>query len=223
FQPVCYLLLFAPLLDGLSELPGGSGGGLATFTPGMLVMMGVFSAAFTGFGLIGDLRAGVIERLRVTPVRRLALLLGWTLRDALVLLVQSVLLLAAAWLLGLRAILAGVALALALVGLLGLLMAAGSYGLALALRDENALASVVQLLALPLMLLSGVLLPLSLAPGWIQTLALLNPLAHATAAARALFAGQLADPAVGVAFGALGALLLVTFALAQRALRRSTA
>jgi ABC-2 type transport system permease protein len=165
FQPVCYMLLFAPLLDGLASAPGfPSGGGLEFFTPGVLVMLGTLSAAFTGFGLISDLRTGVIERFRVTPVHRLALPFGSALRDVTVLVVQSLLVLLVALPLGLHASVWEIAVSLALIVLIGLLMASCSYALALTLKDENALASLVNFLFLPLLLLSGIFLPLTLAP-----------------------------------------------------------
>ena len=44
FQPICFLLLFAPLLDGIAQAPGfPSGGALNVFTPGLLVMMGMLA------------------------------------------------------------------------------------------------------------------------------------------------------------------------------------
>jgi len=86
---------------------------------------------------IADLRAGVIERLRVTPVSRLAMPLGRALRDVVVLLVQSILLVLVAWPLGLTADLGGVAIALGLLILMGLLMASCSYALALALKTQE--------------------------------------------------------------------------------------
>jgi ABC-2 type transport system permease protein len=61
----------------------------------------------------------VIERVRVTPVSQLALLLGRALRDVLVLL-QLVLLISAIWPMGLRINLGGIAAALGLVALIGL-------------------------------------------------------------------------------------------------------
>ena len=92
FQPVMYLLLFAPLLKpALSPL------GVTTdqdvyriFVPGLLVLLGLFGGLFSGFGLIAELRAGVIERSRVTPVSRFALLIGRSLRDVVTLIVQAV-------------------------------------------------------------------------------------------------------------------------------------
>ncbi len=201
FQPACYLLLFAPLLKPIAKTPGfPAGGALRVFTPGLLVMMAMFGSAYVGFGLIGDLRTGLIERLRVTPVSRLALLLGRALRDVLMLIFQSTVLLIVALALGLQASLAGVAIAYGLVVLIGLLAASCSYGLALATKSEDTLASSLNLFTLPLLLLSGIMLPLTLAPLWLQYLGTVNPLSHAVDAARLLFNGNLSDPTVAWGF-----------------------
>ncbi|MGH7860647.1 MAG: ABC transporter permease, partial [Candidatus Dormibacteraceae bacterium] len=91
-QPLLYLLLFAPILKSVAQLPGfPRGGAYNVFVPGLLVQLGLFSAAGVGFGLIAELRLGVIERMRVTPVSRLALLLGRAGRDILMLVVQALL------------------------------------------------------------------------------------------------------------------------------------
>ena len=72
------------------------------------------------------------------------------------------------------------------------------------LKSEDAFAPLVQGIAMPLLLLSGILLPMALAPDWLQTLSDLNPLTHAVDAARALFNGEWGDPeiAIGVAITA---------------------
>jgi ABC-2 type transport system permease protein len=199
-----------------------TGGVMNFFTPGLLLMTAMFSTAFTGFGLLAALRSGEIERLRVTPVNRSALLLGMVLRDAVILLVQSILLIGLGMLLGLRPNVIGTFILLGLLLLVGLTMAAVSYGLALTIRDENALASTVNFFAVPLLLLSGVMLPLSLAPDAIQWIARLNPLAHGVVAARALVNGTLGDPAVALGFGVFGVLTLLTMLWAGQALRKAT-
>jgi ABC-2 type transport system permease protein len=223
FQPICYLLLFAPLLANLAGVPGfPKGGAYSVFTPGLLIMMAIFSVSFAGFGLIAGLRAGVVERLRVTPVNRFALVLGLVARDVAVLLVQGALLLGLACALGLRPDLVGALLALALLVLVGLTMASASYGLALALKDENALASTVNLFALPLLLLSGITLPLSLAPEVLRRIAQANPFAYAVDAARALMRGNLSDVAVAQAFVIFGVLAVLALVWATRAMRQAT-
>ena len=84
------------------------------------------------------------------------------------LLAQSLVLLGVAWLMGLRAGVPGVAVALVLVALIGVMSASCSYALALVLKDENSFAPTMNFFVLPLLLLSGILLPLTLAPGWMQ-------------------------------------------------------
>src|SRR5579885_3308123 len=103
FQPVCYMLLFAPLLKNLANTPGfPSGGAYNVFTPGLMMMMSIFGTGFAGFTVIGQLREGVIERLRVTPVSRFAMMLGMISVSLLTLLVQTLLLAALGLLLGFR-------------------------------------------------------------------------------------------------------------------------
>src|SRR3954453_18842446 len=119
-QPVLYLALFGPLLEPIARVRGfPDGDAWQIFVPGLLVQLGLFGAAFVGFGLVAELRAGVVERMRVTPASRMSLVLGRVLRDVVVLVVQAVLLVATAYLFGLRASAAGIVLGIAVVGLLG--------------------------------------------------------------------------------------------------------
>src|SRR4051794_32990873 len=89
FQPVMYLLLFAPLLKPALRVSSDAQA-YEIFVPGLLVLLAIFGGLFQGFGLIAELRAGIIERSRVTPVSRLALLLGRSLRDVVSLIAQAV-------------------------------------------------------------------------------------------------------------------------------------
>src|SRR5919202_5719550 len=93
-QPIIYLVLFGPLLKGVT---GGGLGGDASwriFVPGLLMQLAIFGAGFAGFGIIQELREGVIDRQRVTPARRLSLILGRTLGNMVTIGVQGVLLVA---------------------------------------------------------------------------------------------------------------------------------
>ena len=51
FQPILYLLLFGPLLEGATGAAGATGSAFNWFVPGLLIMTGFFAAAFAGFGL----------------------------------------------------------------------------------------------------------------------------------------------------------------------------
>jgi ABC-2 type transport system permease protein len=208
-QPLLYLALFGPLLKRIAGLPGfPRGNSWQVFTPGLLVQLGIFGALFVGFGLIAEVRDGVIERMRVTPASRLALLSGRVLRDVVVLIVQSIVLLAAAYAFGLRAPVGGVALAVVLVAAVGTAFAAASYAVALLTGTEDAMASITNSLAVPLLLLSGILLPMTLAPGWLRAVSNANPVKHIVDALRALFHGHVVNGTVGIGL-AIGAGLIV--------------
>jgi ABC-2 type transport system permease protein len=216
FQPVLYILLFMPLLDGIITDP------LKTFVPGLLVMTALYEVAGAGFSLIYDLRSGVIERFRVTPVSRLAFLLGLILNDSLGLLLQSATLLLLAYLMGLRVPIAGLMLLLLLVLIIGLAMAALAYGLALAVKDENGLASITNTFLLPVMLLSGILLPLTNAPAPLKIAAAVNPLSYIVDASRAMLISDYNQPVVWLGFGLALALTVVCISWATRMFHNAT-
>ncbi|MHA6765679.1 ABC transporter permease [Streptacidiphilus sp. PAMC 29251] len=190
-QPLLYLVLFGPLLHSLSAVPGfGSGNSWRVFVPGLLIQQGILGCLYAGYGILAEARSGVLDRLKVTPASPLGLLLGRLLRDVVVLLVQAMVLVLGAYAAGLDASVGGVLVALLVVFLLGIGISAFSYGMALRIRSEEAFGSILSGITLPLMLLSGVLLPMTLAPAWLADLAKANPLSHVVTTERALFAGE---------------------------------
>jgi ABC-2 type transport system permease protein len=224
FQPVLYLLLFAPLLSNLGNVPGfPPGGAFTVFTPGLLVMLALFTTAFAGFGLVDHIRNGFVERLLVTPASRLSILLAYLLRDVVVLVAQAVIAVLLAVLMGLKVSLLGLVVTFGLMILTGTVMASCSYALALLLKREDAMASVLNTVATPLLLLSGITLPLTLAPKIIRSIASVNPLSYEVTASRALFLGNFGDPAIIVSVAVLGALAALAFWWAIRSFRRAAA
>jgi ABC-2 type transport system permease protein len=220
-QPVMYLALFGPLLQGVAAAPGfPAGDPWQVYVPGLLVQLGMFGSLFVGFGIIGEWRLGVLERMRVTPVSRLALLLGRVLRDALVLLAQSVLLVAAGFALGLRAPVVGVLIGLGFVLLLAVSAASLSYTAGLATKNEGVYAPLLNMVALPLLLLSGILLPMSLAPPWLDFLSNLNPLRHIVEGMRDAFLGKYATANVAIGLAVALVLAIVSLAAGTRTFRK---
>jgi ABC-2 type transport system permease protein len=223
-QPILYLLLFGPLLNNIAKMPGfPPGGAFNVFVPGILVMTALFGSAFVGFGLCDEIREGVIERMTVTPMSRVAMLVGRSLRDVALLEVQGLILVVLAIPFGLEINIGGVAVAFAMLALIGLMMSPVSYTLALILKSEDSLAPVVNGISLPLLLLSGVMLPMSLAPDWLQTIAKFNPLYHAVAAIRALFNASYADGEIVIGLVLLVVLTLVTITFGARSFSRAAA
>lgn len=206
-QPILYLTLFGPLLQTVAARSGFAGDAWQVFVPGLLVQLGIFGGLFVGFGIIAEWRSGVLERQMVSPASRVAIIGGRTLRDVLVITVQGIVLVGAAYLMGLRIPLAAFLIGLVLVAMLGAAFSFISNAIGIATKSEDALAPMVNSLALPILLLSGILLPMTLAPVWLETIANFNPFKHIVEALRAVYRGDMGEPIVLVGLGL--ALILV--------------
>jgi ABC-2 type transport system permease protein len=202
-QPILYLVLFGPLLANLpaGSLSGGTGtGGTADayrfFVPGLLIQLALFGSTFVGFAIISDWRSGVIERYRVTPVSRVAILAGRVLRDVAMLIIQSIILIVAGLAFGLRAPLPAVLMGFVYIVLVAIGLASVSYAVALTLKSEDAFAPLINSIIVPLVLLSGIMLPLNLGPGWLQGIARISPFRYIIDAMREAYAGHYFDTIV---------------------------
>jgi ABC-2 type transport system permease protein len=187
-MPLLYLCFFGPLLTGLPL--GGRGSSWQLLVPGLLLQLGLFGASFAGFSIIIEKGQGVLERMRVTPVSRLALLLGRVLRDATVFVFQAVLLVLAAVAMGLRAPLPGILIGFAFVALLTVSLGSLSYALAMKVHTPQEFGPLVNAMTMPSMLLSGLMLPMSLAPVWLDVLSHLMPFRYLVDAVRDAYVGS---------------------------------
>jgi ABC-2 type transport system permease protein len=132
----------------------------------------------------------------VTPVSRFALLLGRSLRDVVSLIAQAGIITVLALFFDLRVFIGDLLLAYLMLALIALMTSAVSYGVALAVKSEDALAPLMNTVAQPVLLLSGILLPLQFAPGWLEDVAKWNPFSWAVDGTRALFAGDVGNDRV---------------------------
>jgi len=192
-QPILYLAFFGPLLHSVASggVPGfPPGNSYSFFVPGLLIQLGLFGAAFVGFNIIADWRYGVIERMRVTPVSRLAILSGRVLRDVVALLVQALVLVLAGVAFGMRAPVGGVLVGFGFVAAVAVSLSAISYTVGLLTKSEDVLAPAINMVVVPLMLLSGIMLPLTMGPGWLQGVARATPFRYIIDAMRNAFAGH---------------------------------
>ncbi|KOT57723.1 MULTISPECIES: ABC transporter permease [Streptomyces] len=220
-MPLLYLFFFGPLLTDLPLTSEGSS--WQVLVPGLLLQLALFGGAFCGFGIIVEKQYGVLERMRVTPVSRLALLLGRVLRDAALFTFQAVLLVLAAVVMGLRAPLGGILIGFAFVAVTTVALSSLSYALALKVTSPQEFGPVVNAATMPTMLLSGLMLPMALAPGWLDALSHVMPLRYLVDGVRAAYVGDYT--AASVLYGALLAagLAVLAAAVCARAFRRAAA
>lgn len=206
-QPVLYLVLFGPLLKPLvAQFPGGSDNAYTFLVPGLLVQLGIFGAFFAGFGLIGEWREGVIEAERVTPASRTALLVGRLLRDELQLFVQAVILVLLGLAMGMRGSFVGIVIGIVITLLIGGACAAASNALALTTKSEDVMAPLINMVMMPVLLLSGILLPMTLGPTWLLRVSDFMPFRWIVDATRSAFGGDVWSATV--AWGLLASVIM---------------
>jgi ABC-2 type transport system permease protein len=222
--PILYLLLFSPLLKKLAGSPVFSTTNVYDiFVPGLLVILGFMGGLFVGYGIIDEIRNGVIERFRVTPASRFALLVGPVLRDTTNVLFTVIFFTIIAMPFGFHLHLYGWLILLVLIALLIITTASFGYALGLLLKDEDRLSPIIQGINLPILLLSGMLLPMELAPKWLQDVAHLNPVYYVVEASRVLCAGNINNSKVFYAFLVMVPLSIIVVAWATSAFRKVVA
>lgn len=209
-MPAIYLAFFTPLLNTLAEKGSlGTNNVLSLFIPGMLPIIAFSTGLFTGFQMIEEVRSGILERFRVTPVSRFSILSAHVLMDTCAAFFQSFLFILLALPFGFRADPLGLLLLFVLLALLSITTSSLGNALGVILKSEDQYAPLVHSINLPILLLSGTLLPISLAPNWLKVIAHLNPVYYVVEAARALASGNIMTLDVFYAF-----LVLVFFASA---------
>ncbi|WP_100810011.1 MULTISPECIES: ABC transporter permease [unclassified Microbacterium] len=219
-QPLVFLGLFGPLLIGQSGAPVGET--LQWFVPGVLVMIVLFGTGATGSNLQYEMMTGSHERTLVAPLARSSLLVGRALKEVAPIVVQAIVIVLIAWPFGFQISVAGMVIGLGLLAIFGIGLGSLSYSLALATKNREWLFwGVQQTLIFPLLILSGMLLPLDAAPEWMRAVATVNPVNWVVQAERALFAGDLADATVLWGWVAAIVLAVVGLAVGIRSMRRA--
>lgn len=228
-QPLVFWLLLGGGLRASFRPPGTPAGTsyVEYVYPGIIAMVLLFTAIFSTISVIEDRHAGFLQGVLVSPIPRPGIVLGQALGGTTLALVQGVLFLVLAPAAGLSLSLASVvATVLAMI-----LIAFGltSLGLVIAWRLESTQGfhAIMNLILLPMWVLSGAFFPMTGVPGWLGWTMRLNPLTYGMAALRrSLYLGSPAAagpvphliPALGitVVFGVLA------FIAAADAARRST-
>jgi ABC-2 type transport system permease protein len=219
-QPLIWLVLFGALFKAVTRIPGFSGGSYIDFlAPGVVVMLAVSSAGWTGMGFIEDINGGVMDRVLASPVWRGALNLGSVVQAVLTIVIQSTLIVLLALALGATfgGGVGGVLVLILVASLLGGAFASLSNGVALLARQRETLIGAVSLVLLPLTFLSSALIQRSLAPGWIRAVSKFNPVNWAVEAGRSAAMGHVDWGLVASRLGLLAVMLVACAAFATRA------
>ncbi len=170
--------------------------------------------------VVTDIQSGYFDKLSLTPVNRLAMLLGFTIADFALVVILSIPVIALGFIVGVR-------FETGLAGLLMFVVMAGCWGLAyagfpyaIALKTGNpAAVNTSFLLFFPFVFLTTVFLPLEALTGWMSTVAVYNPVTYLLAGLRSLISVGWDPEALGRGFASIAVVGAVSFTLALVALR----
>lgn len=213
-QPLLFLFLFSQLFQKLNLFSAGSGSYLTYLTPGIVIMNACISSAQSGTAIVNDLNSGFLQKVLLTPASRPAILLGRLMTDVFMVLVQSVMTIIAAMLLGVVIVTGASGILLILATAAALELALSGFFLALGMRTRrlDTVSAVGSVLFFPLIFVSSAMFPSSFFPPWAQLVSALNPVSYTADLTRGLIQGGLVWTQFASAYAVTGLIALATFA-----------
>jgi ABC-2 type transport system permease protein len=177
-QPVLFLVALGFGMNQMYEKAGG-GNYIQFLAPGVIAMGIIFTALFSGIEIIWDRQFGFLKETLVAPTSRLKIMIGRTLGGATVALLQGLIILFIAFLIGFRPqnILL-FPLAIVFIFLIALLFTAIGTAIGSVLKDMQGFQLIMNFLVMPLFFLSGALFPLQGAPKALEIIAKMDPLTY---------------------------------------------
>lgn len=209
-QPALWLLIFGETFTRIKAIPTGGIPYIDYLAPGIIAQSAMFIAIFYGIMIIWERDAGILTKLLVTPTPRSALITGKAFAAGVKALIQAVVVIVIAALLGVAMTwnpvrLLGVAVAVVLGSAFFSCLSMTIAGIVLT-RDR--LMGIGQAITMPLFFGSSALYPVAIMPGWLQVISKINPLSYQVDALRGLLLGTpshlLLDYGVLIVAAALG-------------------
>lgn len=219
--PLIFWLLIGSGLSGSFRLPGGPEhvDYLEYFFPGTMVLVLLFAAIFSNISVIEDRHEGFLQGVLVAPVGRASLVAGKILGGSTLAWLQGIVFLALAPAAGIWLTVPSALAAAGVLALLAVTLSALGFAFAWKLDSVQGFHAIMNIVLMPMWMLSGAFFPVSGAPGWLAALMRLNPLTYGIAALRHAFYGAVLEEgmpgwslsltvtlAVGLAAFALGLL-----------------
>lgn len=213
-QPALWLLIFGQTFTRIKAIPTGGIPYVDYLAPGIIAQSAMFIAIFYGIQIIWERDAGILNKLLVTPTPRSALITGKAFAAGVKSLIQAVVVIVIAALLGVALTwnplkLLGVA---AIVVLACAFFSCLSMTIAGVVLSRDRLMGIGQAITMPLFFGSNALYPVSVMPGWLQAISTFNPLSYQVDALRGLLLGTHAHVALDLAVLLVSAALGITAA-----------
>ncbi|NYZ73972.1 ABC transporter permease [Candidatus Micrarchaeota archaeon] len=210
-MPFFFLAIIGTGMGSVVQVANGSY--LDFMTPGILSMVVLFGSIFSGVTVIMDRQFGFLKETMVAPVNRTSIVIGKALGGATTAVIQGMLMLGIAMLLGAHIEIVDLLPAMALMFIVSVMFVSLGIAIASTMEDMHGFQLVMNFLVMPMFFLSGALFPLNMAPELIRWLSYIDPMTYVVEASRYLLVGYSTMP-IEMSGGVIGIFLIVSVTLA---------
>ncbi|MSS73027.1 MAG: multidrug ABC transporter permease [Candidatus Latescibacteria bacterium] len=220
-QPLLFWLLIGSGFGGSFRAGGGTY--LEYLYPGTLMLVLLFTAIFSTISIVEDRREGFLQSVLVSPIPRSGLVLGKVLGGTTMALLQGVIFLILAAVLGVSLRPAGAVCALGPIFLVAFGMTGLGFCIAWRMTSTAGFHAIMNVFLMPLWLLSGAFFPRSGAPAWLGFAMAVNPLTYGMSALRqTLYPGLQAEglPSLSLSLAVTAAFAGLMFFISMVSVRR---
>jgi ABC-2 type transport system permease protein len=215
---------FAIMGSGFNNLIDVGGTSYIEFLlPGIIGMTLLFSSMFSGITILIDKQFGFMKEIMVAPISRLSIMVGKTLGGATTAIINGLIILVLAIILGIQfASFAGILTSLVFMLLISMSFVSLGVAIASKMTDMSGFQVVMNFFIMPMFLLSGALFPINQTPVWMQSVAYFDPLFYGVDGLRGSLIGFSVFPPV-VDFIVLFSFCIAVIIIGTYLFRRSEA
>lgn len=210
-MPFFLLAIMGTGLNGV--MPVGGLSYLDFIAPGILGMVIMFGSVFSGVTVIMDRQFGFLRETLVAPVSRLSIVAGKSVGGATTAILQGLLMMVVAVIIGAQFQLSGIPLAIMAMFMVSVSFVSLGIAIASLMEDMHGFQLVMNFLIMPMFFLSGALFPLDSAPEIVRWVSFIDPLTYAVDMFRFLLTGSSSMP-IAISAGAAAAFTVITTAAA---------
>jgi ABC-2 type transport system permease protein len=223
FMPLLWIVLFSQLFRKLADLPNfPTHSYLDYFTAGVVTMTVLTSGFQSGMSVVLDMDSGFLDKLLVTPIHRLSILLGRLLTDGVRIIIQASIIITVALVMGahIENGIPGFILMVLIAAFFGIAWAGISNIVAIATKNSELTMMIGMLLTFPILFMSTALMPLDFQPDWMEQVSKFNPASYVVDGIRSLMVTNYDWVLIGKAFLIIGVVALFSLTGAVLMLRR---
>lgn len=196
-MPLLFLVIFGA---GFNRMIGTMAPGvdfIQFMYPGIIAMTVLMNSVMSGLSVVWDREFGFLKEILVAPLGRSGIVMGKALGGAAVAIMQGIIMLVLAPVLGVSLSFLMVIKLIPVLLIISVSLSGLGILVASRMRSQQGFQIIVQIIIMPLIFLSGVFFPVNNVPGWLEVVSKLNPLTYGVDAIRQLFLGE-GTTAIGV-------------------------